>query len=96
MFYEKKLFLKISQNSQENTCAKVFFLNKVAGLWHGNFSGNFSQFLRAPFLENTYARLLLIIGRNSGEDNKKIVKKKNYGKIPQFLSNSRVVLETSY
>ena len=29
-FYGKKLFLKISQNSQENTCARVFF-NKVAG-----------------------------------------------------------------
>ena len=28
----KKVFLKISQNSQENTCAKVSFFNKVAGL----------------------------------------------------------------
>ena len=27
----KKVFLKISQNSQENTCASLFF-NKVAGL----------------------------------------------------------------
>ena len=27
----KKVFLEISQNSQENTCARVFF-NKVAGL----------------------------------------------------------------
>ena len=27
----KKVFLKISQNSRENTCARVFF-NKVAGL----------------------------------------------------------------
>ena len=32
-FYGKKLFLKISQNSQENTCARVFF-NKAAGLEH--------------------------------------------------------------
>ena len=75
MFNEKKLFLKISQNSQENTCAKVSFLNKVAGPWHRNFSGNFLQFLRAPVLENTYARLLLIIGRNSSEHNKKNSKK---------------------
>ena len=96
MFYEKKFFLKISQNSQENTCAKVFFLNKVPGLWHRNFSGNSSQLLRAPFLGNTYARLLLIIGSNSGEHNKKIVKKKNYGKFSPFLSNSRVVLEIGY
>ena len=29
------IFLKISQNSQENTCAGVFFLNKFAGLQHG-------------------------------------------------------------
>ena len=28
----KKMFLKISQNSQENTCAGFFF-KKVAGLW---------------------------------------------------------------
>ena len=26
----KKVFLKISQNSQENTTARVFFLNKAA------------------------------------------------------------------
>ena len=28
----KKVFLEISQNSQENTCARVFFLNRVLGL----------------------------------------------------------------
>ena len=28
----KKVFLKILQNSQGNTCARVSFLNKVAGL----------------------------------------------------------------
>ena len=28
----KKVFLKISQNSQENSCASLFF-NKVLGLW---------------------------------------------------------------
>ena len=27
----KKVFLKISQNSQENTGARVFFFDKVAG-----------------------------------------------------------------
>ena len=31
----KKVFLKISQNSQENTCARVFFLIKL------QTSGNF-------------------------------------------------------
>ena len=29
VFYEKKLFLEISQNSQENTCATVSFLKKL-------------------------------------------------------------------
>ena len=28
----KKVFLEISQNSQENTCARVSFFNKVASL----------------------------------------------------------------
>ena len=28
----KKVFLEISQNSQENTCARVSFFNKVAGV----------------------------------------------------------------
>ena len=37
----KKVFLEISQNSQENVCARVSFLNKVAGL---------TNFLRAFFL----------------------------------------------
>ena len=30
----KKVLLEISQNSQENTCARVSFFNKVAGLRH--------------------------------------------------------------
>ena len=72
MFYDKKLFLKISQNSQENTSVTVFFFLiklQVSGI------GILLEFLRGPFLENTYARLLLIIGRNSGEHNKKNSKK---------------------
>ena len=71
MFYDKRLFLNISQDSQEYTCVTVSFFNKVAGIWHRKFAGNFLQFLRGPFLENTYARLLLIIGRNSSEKNSK-------------------------
>ena len=59
-----KMFLEISQNSQENTCARVSFFNKVAGLrpatllkkrlWHRCFAVNFAKFLRTPFLQNTY------------------------------------------
>ena len=46
----KKVFLKISQNSQGNTCARVYFWNKLAGL---------AKFLRTPFLTEHLRRLLL-------------------------------------
>ena len=34
VLYKKKVFLKISQNSQENTCARVSFLIKLQHLFH--------------------------------------------------------------
>ena len=43
----KKVFLEISQNSQENTCTRVCFLIKK--LWHRCFPVNFAKFLRTPF-----------------------------------------------
>ena len=43
----KKVFLEISQNSQENTCARVPFLIKLQA----------PKFLRTPFLQNTSGRL---------------------------------------
>ena len=43
----KKLLLKPSQNSQENTCDRVSFLKKI--LWHRCFPVNFAKFLRIPF-----------------------------------------------
>ena len=33
----KKVFIEILQNSRENTCSRVFFFNKVAGLRPCNF-----------------------------------------------------------
>ena len=67
--------LKISQNSEGSTCAKVSFFNKVAGqlkiklrmiaalfkkrLCHRCFPVNFAKFLRASLLQNTSERLLL-------------------------------------
>ena len=51
----KKRFLKISQNSQENTCARVSFLIKVAErelqkrLWHRCFPVNFEKFYEHLF-----------------------------------------------
>ena len=42
----RKVLLQISQNSQENTCARVSFLR----LWHICFPVNFAKFLTTPFL----------------------------------------------
>ena len=44
----KNVFLEMSQNSQENTCARVSFLLKNR-LWHRSFPVNFAKFLRTPF-----------------------------------------------
>ena len=65
----KKVLLKISQNSQENTCARASF-NKVAGLrsanlfkkrfWHRCFPVHFAKFPRTPFLRERLRWLLLL------------------------------------
>ena len=64
----KKVFLKISQNSQEKTCARVSFFNKVTGLklatslkkrlWHKCFPVNFAKFLTTYFIEHLWWMLL--------------------------------------
>ena len=54
MYSAKKVFLQISQNSQENTCARDSFF-KVAGL--RQISKN------TPFLQNTFGQLLLTFNR---------------------------------
>ena len=52
---KKKVFLKISQNSQKNVCARVSFLRKSCrpqakkGLWHRCFPVSFAKFSRTPF-----------------------------------------------
>ena len=53
----KKVFIEISQNSQENTSARVSFLIMLRPatslkkrLWHRCFPVNF---VRTPFLQNT-------------------------------------------
>ena len=69
----KKVFLEISQNSQENTCAIVSFLIKLQAsdlrpttllkkrLWQRCFPVNFAKFLRTPFLTEHFRWLLLIL-----------------------------------
>ena len=66
----KKVFWEVSQYSQENTCARASFFNKVAGprpatllknrLWHRCYPVSFVKFLRTTLLQNTSAQLLLI------------------------------------
>ena len=51
----KKVSLKISLNSQENTCASVY------GVQHRCFCVNFTNFLRTPFSQNSSGRLLLLL-----------------------------------
>ena len=68
----EKVFLEISQDSQDNTCARVSFFAKVAGLrpatllkkrpWHSCFPVNFAKFLRTPFyrqgiIQKKYGRI---------------------------------------
>ena len=52
----KQGFVKISQNSQENTCARVSKKEALGQV----FSCEFCEILRTPFLQNTSGRLLLI------------------------------------
>ena len=57
------MFLENSQNSLENTCARVSFLIKKRllekRLWQRCFPVNFSKFLRTPFIQSTSGRQLL-------------------------------------
>ena len=61
----KKVFLEISQNSQENICARVPFLIKLQATllkkrpWHRCFPVNFVKFLKSPFLTEHLRWLLL-------------------------------------
>ena len=64
MYSVKNVILEISQNSQENTCARNSFLIKLQtwDLWrllHRCFPVNFAKFLRTPFLQNTSGRMFL-------------------------------------
>ena len=59
------MFLVISENSHESTCARTSFLIKLQAsglrpatllekrLWHSCFPVNFAKLLRTPFLQNT-------------------------------------------
>ena len=57
----EKVFLGISQNSQENAYASTLrqLLSQNKRLWHRRFPVNFAKFLRASSLQNTSERRLL-------------------------------------
>ena len=70
----KKVLLNISQSSLENTCARISFFNKVAGLRPPTlfkkrlaqvfscFPVNFAKFLRTPFyIEHLWWMLLQMV-----------------------------------
>ena len=51
----KKVYLKISLNSQENSCAGVYRVQ------HRCLRVNFTKFLRTRFLQNSSGRLVLLL-----------------------------------
>ena len=64
--------LEISQNSQENICARVPILIKLQACnfikietWHGCFPVNFAKFLRTPFLTSVFSWEWCEIFKNS-------------------------------
>ena len=59
---KKKVFLEISQNSQQDTCGRVSFLIKKLKkrLWHRCFPVNFAKILRTTFFIEHLRRLLLL------------------------------------
>ena len=62
----KKVFLKISQNSQENTLVRILFSFRPATLlnkrlWHRCFTRNFAKFLRTPSPTEHLRWLLLFL-----------------------------------
>ena len=71
----KKMFLKISQNSQENTCARVSLLIKFQA-WdlHRCFPVNFLKFSRTPFFIEHLRWLLPIIWKPSKKQHLFILK----------------------
>ena len=101
------MFLKISQNSQENTCARVSFLIKLQD-WGLQllkkealaqmFSCEFCETLRTPFLQNTSAWLLLILFGHHipfRGSRLKMFYKKHSGKFRKIYKK-RTVLESPF
>ena len=72
MCFIKWVFLKVLQNSLENTSARVSFFDKVGGLRPAAFSKktlaevfpvNFAKLLGIPFLHNTLGDCFCTVGK---------------------------------
>ena len=66
VFFKNSVFLKISPNLQENTCARVLpatFFEKR--LWRRCFSVNFPKSLRTSYLLGTSGQALLEVGNDA-------------------------------
>ena len=91
-----EVFLKISQKSQENTCAWVSFLIKLKfikkRLWHLCFPVIFVKFIRTPFLQNTSWRLLLSCEWVRGVDIKDLI---NKFELSNFWKETKLKLITN-
>ena len=71
----KKSVLRIFAKFTRNTCARVSFFNKVEGLRPATlikeklcyrcFLVNFAKFLRTPFMQITFGRLLLAVTKTT-------------------------------
>ena len=90
----KKALLEVSQNLQENTCARVSFLKKR--LWHRRFPVNVVKFIRAPFFTVHFYWLLLQIDRLFRWNRQAVLRKKldNLGGLEKSIETvkSPVVL----
>ena len=56
--FNKKMFLAISQNSQENTCAKVYFLNTFSETCAGVFMFSYCSAFSSNFLAPSFIRAI--------------------------------------
>ena len=83
----KKVFLEISQNSQEKTFATVSFLLKKR-LWHGSFPVNFEKFLRTSFYIEHLRWLLLYLLHT-------LFRSKRRAAIVTLFKNKRFISKTT-
>ena len=100
----RKGVLRISQNSQENTCEPATLLKKR--LWYRCFPVNYVKFLRTPFSRNTSGRLPLNVDLNTARQKQvsqliliqslEIKRFQKFGTWKAFYSWSKVFFQYSF